>query len=266
MEGFWKKFGEFREQATVYYKQRFIVVLKGEAPNSYYVWSSYPLLNHAEEAHVRIAVVEECESDFNDDGKPDFIELNVTFPTEKKDKIRGIFYMFLLEYQLDQRSRFSMEAAVLDNLEHALASSSLTISGDLWLDQAAPFWSSDQDLNREGVLINESSLELTQYSPAVILTRYSFRNFTTFLKRKSVVWTSKPDGNDNFVLRLSIRIVEQQLFYRTGLLELLKWAWIQYFSIFIIVHYFINKLRQFLFENHLLSTIVARRNHFNEVE
>ncbi|CAG9537947.1 unnamed protein product [Cercopithifilaria johnstoni] len=265
-QGFWKKFSEFREQATVYYKQRFVILLKGEMPDNYYVWSSYPLLNHAEETHVRIAVLEEYENDFNDDGKPDLIELNVTFPIEGKDKIYGIFYMFLFEYQLNQRSRFSMETAVLDDLEHTTMSSSLTVFGDLWLDQAVPLWSSGRDPNRGGALINESSFDLTQYNPAAIFTRNSYRNFTTILKRKSVLWTPGRTGNNNFVLRLSIRILEQQLFYRTGLLELLKWAWIQYFACFVIVHYFVNKLRKFLFENHLLSTIVIRRNHFAEVE
>uniref|UniRef100_A0A1I7W231 Transmembrane protein 231 n=1 Tax=Loa loa TaxID=7209 RepID=A0A1I7W231_LOALO len=196
-QGFWKKFSEYREQATVFYKQRFIILLKGEVPNSYYVWSSYPLLNHAEETHVRIAVLEEYESDFNDDGKPDLIELNVTFPIEEKDKIYGVFYMFLFDYQLDQRSRFSisdsqlmvhesgdaMETAVLDDLEHVTASSSLTVSGDLWLDQATPFWSSGRDPDHGGALINESSLDLAQYNPVAIVSRNSFRNFTTTLKR-----------------------------------------------------------------------------------
>uniref|UniRef100_A0A0R3RQI0 Transmembrane protein 231 n=1 Tax=Elaeophora elaphi TaxID=1147741 RepID=A0A0R3RQI0_9BILA len=256
--GFWKKFGEYREQAAVYYKQRFIILLKGEEPNNYYVWSSYPLLNYAEEAHVRMAVLEEYENDFNDDGKPDLIELNATFPVEVKDKICGIFYMFLFDYQLDQKARFSMETAIFDDLEHATSSSSLIISGDLWLDQAAPLWSSGRDPDHGGSLINESNLDLSQYNPAVIVSRNSFRNFTTTLKRKSAVWTPKRTGNNNFILRLSIRILEQQLFYRTGLLELLKWAWIQYFACFIIVHYFVNKLRQFLFENHLLNTIVVR--------
>lgn len=72
---------------------------------------------------------------------------------------------------------------MLDNLQHGVMSSSLTISGDLWLDQTAPLWSSGRDVNRGGVLINESSLDLTQYNPAVILTRNSLRNFTTVLKR-----------------------------------------------------------------------------------
>lgn len=89
MQGFWKKFGEYREQATVYYKHRFIILLKGEVPNSYYVWSSYPLLNHAEGTHVRIAVLEDYESDFNDDGKPDLVSSafiliqNTSFSIEK---------------------------------------------------------------------------------------------------------------------------------------------------------------------------------------
>nr|CDP98878.1 Bm6021, isoform d [Brugia malayi] len=146
--GFWKKFSEYREQAAVYYKQRFIILLKGKAPNNYYVWSSYPLLNHAEETHIRIAVIEEYESDFNDDGKPDL-----------------------------------METAVLDDLDHATESSSLTVSGDLWLDQAAPLWSSGRDPDHGGALINESSLDLAQYNPTTILLRNSFRNFTTTLRR-----------------------------------------------------------------------------------
>ncbi|VIO98089.1 KAP family P-loop domain containing protein [Brugia malayi] len=265
-QGFWKKFSEYREQAAVYYKQRFIILLKGKAPNNYYVWSSYPLLNHAEETHIRIAVIEEYESDFNDDGKPDLIELNVTFPIERKDEVFGVFYMFLFDYQLDERSRFSMETAVLDDLDHATESSSLTVSGDLWLDQAAPLWSSGRDPDHGGALINESSLDLAQYNPTTILLRNSFRNFTTTLRRKSIAWMPKRADNNNFVLHLSIRIVEQQLLYRTGLLELLKWAWIQYFACFIIIHYFINKLRQFLFENHLLSTIIVRPNHLNELQ
>lgn len=52
-------------------------------PNSYYVWSSYPLLNHAEETRVRIAVVEEYESDFNDDGKPDLVSSALLFMQNK---------------------------------------------------------------------------------------------------------------------------------------------------------------------------------------
>lgn len=37
------------------------------------------MLNHAEETHVRIAVLEEYESDFNDDGKPDLVSSAFTF-------------------------------------------------------------------------------------------------------------------------------------------------------------------------------------------
>lgn len=76
-----------------------------------------------------------------------------------------------------------METAILDDLEHATVSSSLTVSGDLWLDQAAPLWSSGRDPNHGGALINESSLDLAQYNPAAIISRNSFRNFTTTLKR-----------------------------------------------------------------------------------
>uniref|UniRef100_A0A183DE10 Transmembrane protein 231 n=1 Tax=Gongylonema pulchrum TaxID=637853 RepID=A0A183DE10_9BILA len=49
--------------------------LKAEEHAKYYMWSSYPLLNQAEEEHLRIAVLEMQENDFNDDGKPDLVKL-----------------------------------------------------------------------------------------------------------------------------------------------------------------------------------------------
>lgn len=76
-----------------------------------------------------------------------------------------------------------METALFDDLERATMSSSLTVSGDLWLDQAAPLWSSGRDPDHGGALINESSLDLSQYNPAAIISRNSFRNFTTTLKK-----------------------------------------------------------------------------------
>lgn len=76
-----------------------------------------------------------------------------------------------------------METAVLENLEHLRMSSGVMVSGDLWLDQAAPFWSSGNDRDHGGALINESNFNLDQYRIATIVTRNSLRNFTTTLKR-----------------------------------------------------------------------------------
>lgn len=256
-QGFWKKFGEYWEQPAVYYKQRFIIILRGESSNGYYMWSSYPVLNNAEEANVRIAMTEVYENDYNYDGKPDIIDINVTFPVTENDKIYGVFYMFLFDYQLNQRSRFSMETALLSDLERLTAASMLTISGDLWLDQRAPFRSSGRDPNHGGSLINESSLDLSQYNLSIIASRNSLRNFTTTLRREVIAWEPRRTINKNFVLHLSLRIVEQQLIYQTGLMELLKWAWIQYFALLVVVQFFVNKFRKFLFENGLLNTIIV---------
>lgn len=76
-----------------------------------------------------------------------------------------------------------METAVLSDLEHLNAASGVMVSGDLWLDQVAPFWSSGRDPNHGGPLINESNLDLAQYKSSNIALRNSFRNFTTALRR-----------------------------------------------------------------------------------
>uniref|UniRef100_A0A915EMK6 Transmembrane protein 231 n=1 Tax=Ditylenchus dipsaci TaxID=166011 RepID=A0A915EMK6_9BILA len=52
---------------------------------------------------------------------------------------------------------------------------------------------------------------------------------------------------------LGILIREQNIVYQTDALELLKWAWMQYFAILIVVRYLIGELSSFLFDNHVLE-------------
>uniref|UniRef100_A0A0M3IMI3 Transmembrane protein 231 n=1 Tax=Ascaris lumbricoides TaxID=6252 RepID=A0A0M3IMI3_ASCLU len=77
------------------------------------------------------------------------------------------------------------------------------------------------------------------------------------MKPDVIVWSSKSMEKNSFVIRFSIRIPEQKLTYKSGLLELLKFAWIQYLSIFVIFHFIFSKLLKFVFENRIVSSIVV---------
>lgn len=68
--------------------------------------------------------------------------------------------------------------------------------------------------------------------------------------------TMKKPSDTAFNLHLIINIPEQIFVYQTGFFELIKWAWIQYFAIFIVIHFFTTKLFEFILENHCFLTIV----------
>uniref|UniRef100_A0A914RN94 Transmembrane protein 231 n=1 Tax=Parascaris equorum TaxID=6256 RepID=A0A914RN94_PAREQ len=165
-QGMWKKYGEYSEQPSVQFKNRYIIMLKGASIDDYFLWSTYPVLNQAEHSRLRIPVIEATTIDYNDDGKTDL--------------------------------------------------------------QSIPLRSFGWDLNHGGPLINESNPDFFHYAPVEIMLRNSLRNFTTTLKREVVMCSSKSMEKNSFVIRFSIRIPEQKLTYKSGLFELLKFAWMQY--------------------------------------
>lgn len=75
--------------------------------------------------------------------------------------------------------------------------------------------------------------------------------------RKIENWYPTFEQNDNnFNATFQFIVREQSFTYQCGLVELLKWAWIQYFCILIIVRYIFRSLSIFLYENQVLTSIV----------
>lgn len=72
-QGMWKKYGEYGEQPSVQFKNRYIIMLKGASNDDYFLWSTYPVLNQAEHSRLRIPIIEATTADYNDDGKTDLV-------------------------------------------------------------------------------------------------------------------------------------------------------------------------------------------------
>jgi len=45
--------------------------------------------------------------------------------------------------------------------------------------------------------------------------------------------------------------------FRTDVWEMLKWAWIQFLAIYIVVRTLFNSLSAFLYQNHILETFIV---------
>ncbi|VDD90309.1 unnamed protein product [Enterobius vermicularis] len=233
-KGFWKKYGEYSEQPIINFKNRFFVILNGAQEENYRVWSTYTLINQAEAGHLRIPVTEVTALDDNDDGLND-----------------------------------KMEVALMSEVKSQANATRLDIFGSLYLDQLVPLPSQGTFNNFDGNLMNESSTDITHYLQRNIRMRYSLRNFTTHLKRKVVIWSSpsvsstasssSEEGTRGFTFYLEVNIPEQRLIYRTGLFELLKWAWIQYLSLFFVLNFIVQKIFAFVIENRILPTAAVDR-------
>ena len=57
-----------------------------------------------------------------------------------------------------------------------------------------------------------------------------------------------------FNASVSLRVPQQQVWFTPGVSEVLKWAWVQYVSLFVVVSFLVNRLTSFVFRHQLLHT------------
>lgn len=62
----------------------------------------------------------------------------------------------------------------------------------------------------------------------------------------------KNEHKDVFNINLLVQYPEQQMYYKPGFWYSIKQAWIQYFAIFIIVSWILNKIRSYMYHKRWL--------------
>jgi len=63
-----------------------------------------------------------------------------------------------------------------------------------------------------------------------------------------------PSADKPFVINGRVRIINNKIHYIPGLAELLKWAWIQYFSIMVLVAAFVLPFLTFAMKQRIFAT------------
>lgn len=69
----------------------------------------------------------------------------------------------------------------------------------------------------------------------------------------------KMNDLNKFSIKLSVRYPENKVYYRSGFWKVMKWAWIQYLSIYVLVVWLIQKIKAYIFENKLVFLWVLKK-------
>ena len=187
--------------------------------------------------------------DDNSDGKPDALRINMTLPLQPGEKIHQVKAMFVLEYMLQERVRVIAETAAFVDHDSVLAGGALELDGDLVMEQrhALPYTGAFQKLYTTDPLISGSSRRDMRYDD--LLRRYARRNITTAFVARYPIWTPATESASGmFQLNLNIRFpTKQPVLYIPPVSETLKFAWIQYYSLAIIVWVAVQACLRFIF-------------------
>ena len=84
---------------------------------------------------------------------------------------------------------------------------------------------------------------------------------SSFLASNSMLtWQAAHSHSESFDIEMIILIPEETISFKTGFWYLIKFAWLQYLSVFLIFYYLIYHIKLFVFKNRLVDCIVQDPN------
>jgi len=81
---------------------------------------------------------------------------------------------------------------------------------------------------------------------------------STKLDNVLVKWTRGRPYQQPFLIKTKINYGSVEIVYKPKFWQVMKWAWIQYFSILVLSVFIFKKVKRFLFTNHIVTTKIER--------
>uniref|UniRef100_A0A2I3TDD0 Transmembrane protein 231 n=2 Tax=Pan TaxID=9596 RepID=A0A2I3TDD0_PANTR len=104
-------------------------------------------------------------------------------------------------------------------------------------------------------VINGTSPFAYDYDLTHIVAAYQERNVTTVLNDPNPIWLVGRAADAPFVINAIIRYPVEVISYQPGFWEMVKFAWVQYVSILLIFLWVFERIKIFVFQNQVVTTI-----------
>lgn len=255
-EGFWKKIEFYQEQPIVHFKHQVIVFI--QLKNDYVTWSTLKNFNQLHMANVRLPVIKSREEDVNRDGVLDQLKFQLDMPMTDVEEVLGVTLILIFNYRLRKFVSLDMDCMADVQYSTMIPGASLQFVGDLKFHQREPLIHKGADRRFNEEILSSSSIHASDFYLHDIFEKYSKRNMSTSLAQTYTTWVTGRGAKKPFAIKATINYPEETFLYAPGFWQVIKSAWIQYISIFVVFAYLIDKLRTFIFQNQLVTTIVQR--------
>ncbi|XP_045389874.1 transmembrane protein 231 isoform X2 [Lemur catta] len=256
--GFWLKRSSYEEQPTVRFQhQALLVALLGPERGGVLAWSTFPAFNRLQGDRLRVPLVSTREEDRNQDGKMDRLHFKLELPLQSTEHVLGVQLILTFSYQLHSMAFLQSSFAV--------PGSQLHVNGDLRLQQRQPLSYGGLDVRYNVSVINGTSPFARDYDLTHIVAAYQERNVTTVLDDPNPIWLVGRAAEAPFVINAVIRYPVEVISYQPGFWEMIKFAWVQYVSILLIFLWVFERIKIFVFQNQVVTTIPANAMPRGEV-
>nr|XP_006121390.1 transmembrane protein 231 isoform X1 [Pelodiscus sinensis] len=156
---------------------------------------------------------------------------------------------------ISRMSTFVMQSMAFIQSSSPIPGSQLYVNGDLKLYQRQSLSHCGVDTRYNISVINGTSPFASDYEITNIIAAYQDRNVTTVFCGPNPVWLVGRAAEAPFVINVTIRYPMEVILYQPGFWEMIKFAWIQYVSILLIFLWVFDRIKTFVFQNQVLTTI-----------
>jgi len=268
--GYWTKESSYSEQARVNYSSQYILLLdNSEGSLSSFFSSSFATLNSISQNALIPSTSTSELLDTNKDGITDQISVSLQLIMNSGISIDSMNLFLIFQYELQAKQYINMQTMALMNLSPPTQISTtnnptVTIVGDLILQQRQPIQSSGTDLIYNKSIIEPNNLANIRLSTFdSIIDNYLTRKYYTTFQSESIQWTDGTDSTSGNLLTLNIllNIRHQSIRFIPGFWQEFKWGWIQYVCVLLPFIAVFNRIKEFVFRNQFVRTLVEMPMH-----
>jgi len=264
---FWTQESLYSEQPRLDNTTKYIVIAENNdlSTNQFFTSSYSTLNNNFQERFIPGSTIEST-SDIDGDGLIDQfrISFDLVF-SQGTTVIRNINIWLIYQYQLSGKQLINMETMALISIVPPSTltpndNKNITVYGQLIFEQNNPIQSAGNDSTYNQSIIDTDSLSPPNFDS--ILNGYFTRNYYTSYQTQYIRTTPRTTSDTNTVtISVVVNIGRQAIRYIPGFWQDFKWGWIQYISVLIPFIIVFNRLKIFVFSNHLVRTLAPLPNH-----
>ncbi|KAL7485433.1 hypothetical protein ACHAW6_011032 [Cyclotella cf. meneghiniana] len=261
---FWITQGSLREQPDVSFLYKVIMVLEATSPTTEETTeifvSTVDAVNFLRHDSFRMASIQFHNEDMNIDGMADWFTLEVDVPLNEDERVKSMQVLAFFNFRLKRRVKLDMETIVHSSVASDLPMSGYDTEGAFLFRQANPLGIRDyssQLYANETPLVNTESEAVHRVSNSNvgdILARYRKRDVAAdYVERYPIKrLDSGTPGDRSYRLQMKINVPQQDISYIPPLAEVLKDAWVKYFSVVVLCWLLLDRVKSFAFRHHLI--------------
>mmetsp|Transcript_59058 Transcript_59058/g.141050 ORF Transcript_59058/g.141050 Transcript_59058/m.141050 type:complete len:319 (-) Transcript_59058:5-961(-) len=259
----WVKESAYREQPAVRFAHDVFVTTTGSKSGDVAGWTNLASLQPLLPSNVQVPALRVSSADNNHDGLSDSISVDIDLPLGGVDNgVQRVLLLCTFVYELRERVRTSMTGMVALDLSAPYPATGVQVLGELALKQSAPLrvHSDLRDVYISSPLewTGSDSWEALNQPLRIpsLLARYAERNETLQLNQVApVMWDYAP--RDSFHVRLQAKVPPQLIQYTPGVLEALKFAWMQFAALLVPTWLVVSCVLTYAFERQIVETNVV---------